>query len=71
MGYDVILQCEMDAFPAPAIDWVKGDTTMANDDRHVVVHFSKGETRTLSTLKVENSSYSNTRNTYFLLRSVG
>jgi len=52
VGYDVILQCEMDAFPAPAIDWVKGDTTMANDDRHVVVHFSKGETRTLSTLKI-------------------
>ena len=52
VGYDVILQCEMDAFPAPAIDWVKGDTNMANDDRHVVFHFSKGETRTLSTLKV-------------------
>lgn len=53
-GYDVILQCEMDAFPSPAIDWTKGENTIVNDDKHSVVHFSKGETITLSTLKIQS-----------------
>ena len=52
-GYDVVLKCEMDAFPAPAIDWKKDDKTLVNDGKHSVVHFSQGETTTLSTLKVK------------------
>jgi len=53
-GYDVVLKCEMDAFPAPAIDWKKDDKTLVNDGKHSVVHFSQGETTTLSTLKIED-----------------
>ena len=51
-GYDVVLRCEMDAFPVPAIDWTKDGKTIANDHQFSVVHFSKGTTTTLSTLKV-------------------
>lgn len=54
VGYDVVLKCEMEAFPAPAIDWKKGEETMVNDRKHSVVHFTKGVTTTLSTLKIKS-----------------
>ena len=53
-GYDVVLQCEIDAFPAPAINWIKEGKKLANDDKHLVAHFSKGVTHTLTTLKVSD-----------------
>jgi len=54
VGYDVVLQCEMDAFPAAAIDWKKGEKTLVNGNKHSVVHFTKSDTTTLSTLKIRN-----------------
>jgi len=51
-GYDVVLQCQMDSFPTPAIDWTKEGETITNGNHYSVVHFSKGVTTTLSTLKI-------------------
>jgi len=58
VGYDVILQCEMEAFPAAAIDWKKGEDTLVNSGKHTVVHFTKSATNTLSTLKIKTLSSS-------------
>lgn len=50
--YDVTLQCEIESFPAPAINWMKEGEVIYNNERQTVTHFTKGDTVTLSTLKI-------------------
>jgi len=54
VGYDVILQCQMESFPGPSINWFKSGSTKAldNSGRHSVAHFTRGPTTTLSTLRI-------------------
>ena len=52
LGYDVMLQCEVESFPTSAIDWTIRDFLIENEDRFRVTHFNTGPTSTRTTLKV-------------------
>ena len=54
VGYDVILQCQMESFPTPTISWFKSGSEQAldNSGRYSVAHFTKASTTTLSTLRI-------------------
>ena len=52
LGYDVLVQCQVDSFPTSAIDWFKDGEKILNQHRFSVAHFNTGATSTLTTLKV-------------------
>jgi len=54
VGYDVILQCQMESFPDPTINWFKAgsDKALDNSGRFSVAHFTRGPTTTLTTLRI-------------------
>ena len=52
LGYDVMLQCEVESFPTSAIDWTIRDFLIENEDRFRVTHFNTGPTSTRTTLRV-------------------
>jgi len=52
VGYDVLLQCNVNSFPTSAIDWLKDGILIENKRRFSVAHFNTGETSTRTTLKI-------------------
>ena len=54
VGYDVILQCQMESFPDPTINWFKAgsDKALDNSGRFSVAHFTRGPTTTLTTPRI-------------------
>jgi len=51
-GYEVLLQCLVDSFPTPAIDWKRDGEIVESDNHFYIAHFNKGPTSTLTTLRV-------------------
>lgn len=54
-GYEVLLQCLVDSFPTPAIDWKRDGKIVESDNHFYIAHFNKGPTSTLTTLRVSTS----------------
>ena len=52
VGYDALLQCNVNSYPTSAIDWLKDGKIIENKRRFSVAHFNTGETSTRTTLKV-------------------
>ena len=53
VGYEVLLQCMVDSFPNPAIDWSRAGEVLSSEGRFTVTHFSPGARQTRTALKVE------------------
>jgi len=53
-GYDVILQCQMEAFPGPKINWFQlgNEQALDNSGQYSVAHFTQGPTTTTSSLRI-------------------
>lgn len=51
-GYDAKLNCEIAAFPAPAIFWEKDGEVITNSDRIKISHFASQNDVTTSTISV-------------------
>ena len=52
LGYDVLLQCEVESYPTSAIDWKKDGQVIENKGRYNIAHFNNGVTSTQTMLKV-------------------
>jgi len=52
VGYDALLQCNVNSYPTSAIDWLKDGKIIENKRRFSVAHFNTGETSTRTTLKI-------------------
>ena len=52
LSYEANLVCEIKAFPAPTIVWLKNETTIHNGGNYKIGHFASQEEVVSSTLKV-------------------
>ncbi|XP_023327472.1 lachesin [Eurytemora carolleeae] len=53
LSHGVSLVCDIEAYPAPAITWTKNGVSIVNEENYFVVHFSRGDTLTASTVKID------------------
>ena len=53
--YEVEMECQIHAYPAPAIRWFKGNQSIHNNRQHYIEHFAKRDDFVVSILKVKKS----------------
>jgi neuronal growth regulator 1 len=54
--YEVHLVCLIQAYPPPAIQWIKNDEHLKNGANHLITHFASADDLTTSTLKIYSVS---------------
>ncbi|GAB0096215.1 Lachesin [Sergentomyia squamirostris] len=52
LQYDMDLECHIEAYPLPAIVWVKDDVHLSNNQHYSISHFATADEFTDSTLRV-------------------
>lgn len=52
LQYDMDLECHIEAYPPPAIIWVKDDIILSNNQHYSISHFATADEFTDSTLRV-------------------
>lgn len=52
LQYDMDLECHIEAYPPPAIVWVKDDTTLSNNQHQSISHFATADELTDTTVRV-------------------
>lgn len=52
LQYDMDLECHIEAYPLPAIVWVKDDVQLSNNQHYLVSHFATADEFTDTTLRV-------------------
>lgn len=52
LQYDMNLECHVIAYPPPAIQWVKDDVTISNNQHYNISHFATADEFTDTTLQV-------------------
>lgn len=52
LQYDMDLECHIEAYPPPAIVWVKDEVQLSNNQHYTVSHFATADEFTDSTLRV-------------------
>lgn len=50
--YDMDLECHVEAYPPPAIIWIKGDVQLSNNQHYSISHFATADEYTDTTLRV-------------------
>lgn len=54
LQYDMDLECQIDAYPLPAITWIKDNIELRNDQHYQVSHMNTSNDHTDSVLHVTN-----------------
>lgn len=54
VGYEVELICKVEAYPPPAISWMKDTKQLHNNDDYEISHLATNNEVTVSTLKLSN-----------------
>ncbi|XP_050316013.1 lachesin [Anthonomus grandis grandis] len=52
LQYDMDLECQVEAYPPPAITWKKDDFVLSNNQHYKISHFSTADQLTATTLRV-------------------
>lgn len=52
LQYDMDMECHIEAYPPPAIVWVKDDVILSNNQHYSISHFATADEFTDSTLRV-------------------
>jgi len=52
LQWDINLECHIEAYPPPAIIWVKDDFLLSNNQHYSISHFATADEFTNSTLRV-------------------
>lgn len=52
LQYDMDLECHIEAYPPPAIVWIKDETHLSNNQHYSISHFATADEFTDSTLRV-------------------
>ncbi|CAG7833451.1 unnamed protein product, partial [Allacma fusca] len=52
LQYDMDLECHIEAYPPPAISWVKDETQLSNNQHYRISHFNTADAFTDTTLRV-------------------
>ncbi|CAG0884968.1 unnamed protein product [Cyprideis torosa] len=52
LSYDMVLECRVEAFPAPAISWHKDNFQLSNNQHYKISNFATADELTITTLRV-------------------
>lgn len=52
LQYDMDLECHIEAYPLPAIVWIKDDIALSNNQHYSISHFATADEFTDSTIRV-------------------
>lgn len=52
LQYDMDLECHIEAYPLPAIVWIKDDVQLSNNQHYSISHFATADEFTDSTIRV-------------------
>jgi len=52
LQYDMDLECHVEAYPPPAIIWLKDDIQLSNNQHHTISHFATADEYTDTTIRV-------------------
>ena len=52
LQYDMDLECHVEAYPPPAILWVKDEVTLSNNQHYSISHFATADQFTDTTIRV-------------------
>ena len=52
LQYDMDLECHIEAYPPPAIIWLKDDVQLANNQHYTISHFASADEYTDTTLHI-------------------
>lgn len=52
LQYDMDLECHIEAYPPPAIIWVKDETQLSNNQHYSISHFATADEFTDSTIRI-------------------
>lgn len=52
LQYDMDLECHIEAYPPPAIVWIKDDVALSNNQHYSISHFATADEFTDSTIRV-------------------
>lgn len=52
LQYDMDMECHIEAYPPPAIVWIKDDVILSNNQHYSISHFATADEFTDSTLRV-------------------
>jgi hypothetical protein len=52
LQYDMDIECHIEAYPPPAIIWIKDDIILSNNQHYSISHFATADEFTDSTLRV-------------------
>ena len=52
LQYDMDIECHIEAYPPPAIIWLKDDVQLANNQHYSVSHFASTDEYTDTTLRI-------------------
>lgn len=52
LQYDMDLECHIEAYPPPAIVWVKDDIQLSNNQHYLISHFATADEFTDSTIRI-------------------
>lgn len=52
LQYDMDLECHIEAYPPPAIEWVKDEIQLSNNQHYSISHFATADEFTDSTIRV-------------------
>lgn len=52
LQYDMDLECHVEAYPPPAIVWLKGGSTLVNNQHHSISHFATADEYSDTTIRI-------------------
>ncbi|XP_011301828.1 lachesin [Fopius arisanus] len=52
LQYDMDLECHVEAYPPPAINWLKDDIVLSNNQHHSISHFATADEYTDTTIRI-------------------
>lgn len=52
LQYDMDLECHVEAYPPPAINWLKDDVVLSNNQHYSISHFATADEYTDTTIRV-------------------
>lgn len=52
LQYDMDLECHVEAYPPPAIIWLKDDVQLSNNQHYSIAHFATADEYTDTTIRV-------------------
>ncbi|XP_063973121.1 lachesin [Diachasmimorpha longicaudata] len=52
LQYDMDLECHVEAYPPPAISWLKDDMVLSNNQHHSISHFATADEYTDTTIRI-------------------